>query len=813
MLYRSSLRSKPQPAQRFSRLALCLQLGCAGLVALPLGYTSIAQAETAPQASTALMQFNIPAGPLAEVLNRFAADADIFISGQGELTQGKQSPGLHGQYSLDQGLQQILDGTGIRSVRSGNTVTLTNDEVMTLSPVQVDGTGLKPEGSAENAYRVKSTSLGALGTTDLQNTPYSVEVYSREYMDNQQARSLSVMAKYDASINIGVGDLTHENNTFLIRGIRPDFDTGQKLDGLNFRSRAMDLPLEHMERVEILKGAGGFLYGFGQPGGVVNYVSKRPTEQLTRSISTQLTDDGLFLLHGDIGDRIGKNDQFGYRINLVHQEGDTYINDGKSRRESGSIALDWQITPDLIWQVDALQAERKSDGGYNGLVTNTDGAVNNYTRGKPLDPIDGDKRLAPAWGFYESEHKTYGSDLIWQCHDNWDIKLSHRNASSYRYSYAPWLFANENGDYSAAQWNANNLFDSQQTQAVVTGKLETGFVKHSLTAGFSHTMTSSSRGGRGSPGYSFTSFSNVGNLVNPVEFSNAGIVKRSKGDADFQEYSHIKRREFFLSDALNIGENWDLIIGLRHGTLDSKYGEYKESETTPTLALIHRPIEWMSLYASYVEAFEEGATAPETAVNAFEVFDPLVSKQYELGVKINKANWSANMALFELERGLTYTDSNNVFSQDGEARYRGVELSGKANFGEHWLLGASAMWLDATSEKTTGGALDGKPIESVARKQLRLYSEYSVPSSTLVLTGGLQYTGKRPVDNAGQWYVDGITLFDLGARYKLNINRQLVTLRLNIENLTDEAYWVTERSGDLQQGAPRTVKLGMQVDF
>src|SRR5690606_4575068 len=100
----------------------------------------------------------------------------------------------------------------------------------------------------------------------------------------------------------------------------------------------------------------------------------------------------------------------------------------------------------------------------------------------------------------------------------------------------------------------------------------------------------------------------------------------------------------------------------------------------------------------------------------------------------------------------------------------------------------SAMWLDATNKKTTNPILEGEPIQGVADKQFRLYSEYQVPNTQLTFTGGAQYTSSVPLDTANQWHVDSVTLFDLGARYEIDLNKQLLTLRLNVENLTDKAY-------------------------
>lgn len=394
--------------------------------------------------------------------------------------------------------------------------------------------------------------------------------------------------------------------------------------------------------------------------------------------------------------------------------------------------------------------------------------------------------------------------------NNWNNKLSYRYSSSYRSPLMPILNADADGNYTTTLYNYNNLFKSHQIQDVISGVFETGFIQHNLNVGYSHTRTISSN----STGLGITAYAlGSGNLSDPTDFVRP-VDHRSHSDAEYNEYSSISRKEIFISDTLHLGDQWDLILGIRRGTLDDKYGDYKESANTPTLAAIFRPIEWMSLYASYIEAFEEGAVAPATAVNAFEVFEPLVSKQYEVGMKIDQDDWSANLAVFKLEKGLTYEDSNNVFSQDGEAHYEGVELSAKTKLTTDWMISASAMLLDATNKKTSNALLEGENIQGVAEKQLRLYTEYHIPNTRFTVTGGSQYTGKRPVDAYGQSYVGSVTLFDVGGRYEMKVNNHPLTIRLNIENLTDEAYWLTSAgSNGIAQGMPRTVKLGAQLDF
>ncbi|TCK03676.1 TonB-dependent siderophore receptor [Marinobacterium mangrovicola] len=794
---------------RKAPLVLAMHLAIKGIA---LAATSSMVMPLTAQAAIEQIAFNVPAGKLSSALNRFSEQAGLYLTGNGELTANLNSSGLNGSYSVREGLNLLLQGTGISYRFSDDrTVTLlrqsTSSAETTLPTLFVDTDVLA--GSAANAYRVEAASIGSLGNVSLQNTPYSIEVYSRDQMDNMQARSLADITKTDASVGLSAGDLGAENNAFMIRGISPDFDTGQKLDGLNLRSRAKDLPLEHMEQVEILKGASGFLYGFGEPGGIISYRLKRPTDEPVRSVSTQLMDTGLLLVHTDLGGRFGSDDRFGYRINLVGEDGDSYLDNGSAERSSASIALDWRITPAVTWEFDALTAHSERTAAVGGIVPNASGMIGDFTIAEPLKPIDGSKALFPDWSYYGSRHEIVGTRVNWQINEDWDLDLAYRYSNNYRLLYSPYLFTNADGDYSAYVYNYVNKFESDQAQIKLAGKLQTGFIDHEVTLGTSllETVSSNSRG-IGSDG-----MYGPGNFSNPTMFDEIGsAVHRS--DADATEYSRVKRRELFASDVAHLGDNLDLILGLRHGQLEDEYGDYDESATTPTLAAVYRPIDGLSLYASYVEAFVQGNTAPNTAANAGEVFEPMISEQRELGLKLDRERWSANLAVFQLNRGQGYTDSNNVYSQDGEALYEGLELSGKARLGSQWMLAASAMWLDPTNEKISDASLKGKHVQGVARKQFRLYGEYDVKNSPFVITGGAQYTGKRPLDANNDIHVGSVTLYDLGARYEGSVNDLPLTLRLNIDNLTDEDYWLTSAgSGYIAQGTPRTIKLGAQIDF
>ena len=690
-----------------------------------------------------------------------------------------------------------------------------------LPPLTIEGEAQSTQpwlsGDAEKAYRVEDANVGMLGNKLLKDTPYSVEVYSSDLIKNKQARSLADITKGDASMGLTVDSLVTSNlQALTTRGM--EFGANAyRIDNLAaITYSGNDLPLEHLERIDILKGAGGFLYGFGQPGGIINYVLKRPTDEPFRSLNMQVMDSGLTLIHGDVGGRLGPDDRFGYRVNLVHESGDTYINDGESRRNSGFIALDWEITPDLVWQFDAQLWKHMRKGGYNYLFPSPDGALFNFTSAKPPAPIDGSRRLAPSWSRFETNNESYGTNLSWNFAADWTLDLAHRQ-SKYKQEFGlPNIWSDPDGNYSLLLiYIQPDLNESSQSQALINGIFTTGPISHELTVGASYIETRQ----KFPDDINTRSIPNIGNLSNPVEVNNSLDAYFGRGpNLGLSESGSSHERALFLSDTLRVGEGWDIILGLRHINLDSKiFGNvYAKRAITPTLAAIFRPIDGLSLYGSYIEALERGATAPRTAVNANQVFPPIVSKQYEFGAKAETDDWSASAALFRMERALTYTTPANVFTQDGEARYQGLELNGKFRLSPSWLLTASAMWLDATNQKTTGGVLDGKRIAGAAREQLSLYGEYRMPGFPLTLTAGARYVGKRPNDRDSRFYHDDVTLFDMGARYETKVAGKGVTLRLNVDNLTDEAYWVTAGPANdswFKQNTPRTIKLGIELEW
>ena len=285
----------------------------------------------------------------------------------------------------------------------------------------------------------------------------------------------------------------------------------------------------------------------------------------------------------------------------------------------------------------------------------------------------------------------------------------------------------------------------------------------------------------------------------------------------------LRTTSYGVADTLSFAQGRvQLTLGLRRqsvisDTFDANTGartaRYDASATTPAAALLVKATDRLSVYGNYIEGLSQGATAPATATNAGEVFAPYKTKQQEVGLKMDLGSFATTLSLFQIKRPSAYTDpATNVYSFGGEQRNRGLELG---VFGEPLrglrLLGGVA-YTQARLTKTAGGLNQGRQATAFPRWQGKLGVEWDVPAAPgLTLTGNAVSMSRQYIDNANTQWVPGRTVFDLGARYAVQVAQRPVTLRATVQNVANKAYW----AGSLASGtgAPRTFLLSASVDF
>ena len=368
--------------------------------------------------------YQLPAAPLASTLTQIASQAGIVLSIDPALTANKQSAPVTGDYDALEALQQALQGSGLQlQQNSAGTYNLTPvpQAAMALPDVTVTSQAIN-EGSAASGYRSDTAqNVGALGGMRLQDAPYSVSVVSKELLQNIQATSTDDVFKlspatqftsptsagYASAVSMrgfsGAGNLSIAND-----GLR--FSTGY--DGGNY--------IEEMEQLEILTGLSGFLYGPASPGGLVNYVLKRPTYERYNSVTLGNAGGENYYLHGDFGGPIDDAGVFAYRVNLLSQDGETAIDLQKRRREMLSVALDWNVSDDLLIQFDASHKET-ANRGLTSYWYFADQA-----RRPDAKDLDNDTLYSQRWAFSDSEHDRIGSRFNWRLDDTFTLRQNLR---------------------------------------------------------------------------------------------------------------------------------------------------------------------------------------------------------------------------------------------------------------------------------------------------------------------------------------------------------------------------------------------------
>ena len=663
-------------------------------------------------------------------------------------------------------------------------------------------------------------SVGGFGEASLFDTPASITAIGRSQMQDLSIRSATEAVRFDASVSDAYNAVGYAEQ-FSIRGFALDNNYSYRKDGFAIPGDSQ-IPLENKERIEILKGLAGLTAGIAAPGGIVNYVTKRPTSAPLRSATVEVSERGTLYGTLDLGGRF-EDRRFGYRINAAAADLHSYVRGANGERQFVSGAFDWQITPDALLQLD-MDYQRKAQitaPGYQlvrnevlptGVSART--LLNDQPWTRPVTTKDSnlglrfEYRLAPEWTASVAANKH------WFKRD--DYTAFPYGCSNEGDGYYPGYCSN--GDY--------DVYDYQSTgerktpwgaQAQLQGRFATGAVQHALTVGASYAERHDSFGDYV---YDYVGYSNI---WHPLDTPH---VAPDRVTGPVSERRSEEQSALFVQDIVRLSPQLALHAGLRHVKIDRD--EYvadaaarvasSHAFTLPQVALVYSPARAVNVYASFSHGLQNGGIAPMETENQNQMLAPQRSRQVELGAKATVGNaLDLSAALFQIRQGLEYTDAANVYVRSGEQTHRGIELAaqGKASRDLDWSL--SLMALNTRQEGTGQAGIDGKRVTDVPAFKSSAWIVYAVPQLPgLKLDGTWQYAGKKAFDVENRVFVPDYHLFGLGASYGLKAGPTNVTVRARVENLFDKFYWrdVTPALGGyLLAGAPRTFRLSATVDF
>ena len=657
---------------------------------------------------------------------------------------------------------------------------------------------------------------GALGSRSDLETPFSTVTADNEKIEERQVKAMNQLFVDDAAVVAKGSTYTQGAFQLNIRGIPLDISNSYKINGQPFQMQGVEMPLELFQAVDVLKGATAFLYGFGTPGGVVNYVTKKPTEDFTFSFDAGFSSDGIYSQHFDVGDTIGASKNLGYRLNFAHEAGDTY-NGVQLDRTAAGLSLGAKLTSDLTVNANLLYQERDIHGSVPGGFNTSLYPVNS-----PLpSPVSGSKNLSSYEdAYYNSTIYGITTDAHYHINDAWHVDVDYGHTvkiidTSYE---TPYLLS-PNGDYQdrlTLFFSPKLIFDN--IQASLEGNFKTGPLTHDVMIGASYmTLRRDLNTSSALP-----TVNTNGNLYDvPTQLPLPSVDRN-----DFYKFGTWNTSAEFLSDTINFARYWSVLAGIRYidyrndnyTTTSQLSNIYDKTAATPSFAIMFKPRSDITIYTSYIQGLEDGGTVGTQYANANETLKPTKSEQYEFGIKRDGALLGASAAVFQIDRGVGYadysTDPLGIYTNDGEGRYRGIDASVHSDLTNNLTGTLSATWLNATYQQAAT-AIVGNNIEGVPNFTAAVSLSERLPwVQGLTIHADTQYNGPEWVNSANNWELSSFTLFNLGGSYVVPIAKKDVTFRAEVNNVFNKDHWFATYTGNtIQIGAPRLFSLSARVDL
>ena len=689
---------------------------------------------------------------------------------------------------------------------------------ITLAPVKVSE--VYSEG-----YQVQEAAVAGFAPAPLLDTPASVAVFSEQLLTDRQVRKLSEVLQSDASVGESYAPIGYYEN-FNVRGFELNAASSYKINGQTIAGE-QNVALENKQQVELLKGLSGLQSGVAEPGGLINYVTKRPED--VRSMTVSSNEQGERYIATDLGGWFGSERQFGLRANLAHEDIRSYVDHADGKRDFAALAFDWQINPDALLQLDAeyQQREQRSVPGYQLL-----GAT---SLPHDIDPHD---RLAyQQWANPVSiDSLSLGGRFEYRFSDSWTGTLSASRSkvviddySSFAWgcygapscadSSVPNYFSPE-GDYDIYDYRSpDDTRRIDEAQAALNGRFDAMGLGHELTVG-----ASAQRRTLDQRPY-FNELVGSGNIYQPTPVlpPSDKAIGPSTRRLDSRQYG------LFASDRISFNEQWQTVLGARLVRLDEKTfdetgnpGRHtRDYQLLPNAALIFKPRPDISLYTSYSKGISSGGTAPWFATNSAEILAPTLSHQLEVGIKRDWQRLSLSAAVFQLRQAYQYSRPDGAgkftYVQQGQQKNIGLELGASGWLTERLQINASAAAIRARMKNSGTADYEDHQALNVPNFRAAVQADYSLPITGLALLGGARYSASKYANQAGTVEVGSYAVFDLGSRYSTRIGGYDTTLRLMVDNVFDKRYWrdAGEYLGDgyLFQGAPRTARVSASVSF
>ncbi|MFT4102399.1 MAG: TonB-dependent siderophore receptor [Burkholderiaceae bacterium] len=794
------------------------------VLAMILGVPGWAQSQTVIDDKP--IAISIAAKPLGDALHELSRSTGVPIAFAPSLVAGKTAPAVTGTLTARQALTQLMVGSGLEAEQDGASIVIRastpKSSESSLPAVKVIGQ-LERDGTTEGSgsYRALYTNTATKFDLSPRETPQTVTTITRQQMDDFSMTSVDDALETTSGVFVYKQALL--GNGYYSRGFTMQTQYDGMLNPIGINNQyAAQVDNAFLDRVEVLQGASGLLAGAGNPGGTINLIRKRPTDNFQAHTEVQIGSWNHRRFIGDISGPLVESGQIKARLVALADDTDSFVNYVYNKRIGIYGAIEANISSSTKLSA-SIQYQSDKTNNSAGVPLAEDGSDLGLSRSN----FFGDPRE-----IYTKEYTLYTLSLEQKLSNNWKAKLSynHQNAPTKAIGYN-FLFGPANritGDGPSIYGGSNyaTRTSSDAIDGYIIGSFSAFDRKNELVLGFNSSDYKNPYGGSG---YS------DGTPINVYTFNPASLSAFQSSWA-YSGNDHIRQIGAYAVGRFALADNLKLILGSRvswyttsstytyidvSGPQPSQSDQKKNGVVSPYAGIVYDVSDNTSIYASYSDIFN-----PQNNKNINgNYLKPVVGSNYEIGIKgdlfSRKINYSA--ALFRLDQanlasidnsstpdqiiicgGTCYTAADKVQSQ-------GIDLGINGEISRGWNLAASYTYV--SSKYSSGDQQGQRFMTSLPRNSLRLATIYKVPQTDLSIGGDIRAFSRIYKTDNETYYINRgkLALVGLVAKYYITPKTDLT---LRVDNIFDKRYYSTVAGLNYSSfGEPRRVSLNLKYHF
>ena len=671
----------------------------------------------------------------------------------------------------------------------------------------------------KNQYQVQNSSSSTRMDIPLLSTPQSVQIVSTQAIKDRQAFTLNEIAGTFTGMKANNG-----NGSFNMRGFTAYSPTDASFllyNGIrgNLFLWSQQPLLYNVESVELLRGPSGALFSEGAPGGVVNFITKKPMAQSRYGMELSLGSWNFRRVSLDLTGPLSADKKLLYRTIIGYDKSKSF-RDGQNKENIF-------IAPSLTYLFsDRTDLNLEINYAYQKTVQQYDNGT--FIRTRPDGTFDfnyyPDHLTVQSPTDYGKTHNA-SATLTFNHRFNDRLKMTAvqrlvNNILDYTDHIPVGKIKNDSISRGYQDWETNRF--SLQTTAYLTYETKTGPLKHQLTGGADY-----NRYGWTKNDYQYKAASRI-SIFNP-DYSNdppAASVEAEESDDNKRITNLIG---LYLQDQISLGTQLKALLSLRYDSYnaketplsmrDNKQGdELQASGLIPRVGLVYLPAENMSVYATYLKSFN-----PQTSNNVLSggPFPTRKATQYEIGYKGDFFNrqLSTNVSLYQinyaniLAPAPTEQNSHRQAAIDG-TRSRGFEFTAIGTI-QNFNIIAGYAYNEHLILSTSAFGKKGDRFNNAPKHMVNLWLKYNVNTGLvkgLGIAGGLRYVSDQVglISNQNFLFPE-YTVLDAAINYR----KGRYNLQFNAYNLTDKHYFTGSRSGTVTGGLgdPFNYRIGLSYQI